>query len=85
MSIEELLQYDASQLEAFSNEQAKEFFAPYLKFIQPEDKKEEKQGTMDLGSIKSASATKKKYGGKSEIEKTLDLADRLKKMLNLPD
>ncbi len=80
MSIEELLKYSADQLEAMSDKEVKEFFAPYLKFITPEEKKEEGQKSMDLNV---SSSPKRRYGGKSEIEKTLDLADRLSKMLNI--
>lgn len=79
MSIEELLKYDAAKLEAMSDGELKLFFAPYLQFITPKDKEEEGQKSMDL-NVKSS--PKRKYGGKSEVEKTLDLAARLQQMFD---
>ena len=71
MSIEELLKLPPDRLEAMSDAELHDYFAPYLEFIQPIKPEEHTQPMR---------ATRSKY---SEEKKAMDLASRLAKQLGL--
>ena len=77
MSIEELLDLSACELREMSDEQLREYFAPYLEFIRPIEKKkdEEKEGM----KIKKSSGS----NAYREAEKGMELAQRLAKQLGI--
>jgi len=82
MSIEDLLKYDASQLEAMSLEDKRKFFEPYLKFIVPIIKKDDdKPGSGKISSGGRSASAKTK--SPADMEKMLALSDRLAKQLGL--
>lgn len=70
MGIKELLKLDASGLEKLTDAQLKEYFAPYLKAIVPEQKKEQ-----------TPSGPRPK--GKNEAQRTLEMAKKMAERLGI--
>jgi hypothetical protein len=78
MTIEELLECDAETLEKMTDEQLKEFFAPYLVWVKPGDGP--KQGNLKLDA---ASAGAKKVKGATLYNANLEKARELAKKLGI--